>query len=163
MALELTLTPTIQLLVPFLFVFAVVFGLLEITHVFKNRAVEAVIAIALALFAASQAAFTRLLLSWLPSIISFFVIIFFIAFVFELVGLRKAHTKHPEKAGLLGIAIVILFAVGGLVLTQFSIELPVIGGPQNILFALGLIFIVALFWIAFKIGEGKEAPQKQEE
>jgi len=162
-AIALT-TPTMQILIPFLFVFAVVFGMLELTHVFKNRAVEAVIAVALALFAATQPSFTTMLMTWLPSIVSFFVIIFFIAFLLELTGIRKAQTGHTEKAGLIGVSLLILFAIGGVALSQFGLSLPFIGGPENILFLLGLVFIVALFWFAFKIGEGvKVAPQQKKE
>ncbi|MBU5557847.1 MAG: hypothetical protein QW751_01535 [Candidatus Aenigmatarchaeota archaeon] len=164
------LEPSMQALIPFLFTFAVVFGVLELTRVFKNRAVEAVIAFALAVFAITQPAFTTMLMLWLPSILSFFIIVFFIAFIFEIFGLRKKPEKiHPEiyakeqaeKAGLLGVAIVLLFAVGGLALSQLGLSLPVIGGPENILFALGLIFIVALFWLAFKIGEEKSPPKQE--
>lgn len=157
------LIPSIQLLVPFLFVFAVVFGLLEITHVFKNKAVEAAIAVALAVFAASQPTFTTMLMSWLPSIVSFFVIIFFIAFVLELVGMRKKTTSPHEKAGYLGVALILLFTVGGFAFMQTGLQLPIIGGAENIMFALGLIFIAALFWIAFKIGEEEkpQAPQQR--
>lgn len=154
-----TISPVLQAMIPFLFVFAVVFGLLELTKVFKNRAVEAAIAVALAAFAATQTTFTTMLMSWLPAVVSLFVIIFFIAFILELTGLRKARTQ-PEKIGVLGIVLLLLFAVGGVALSQLDITLPYIGGPQNILFAIGLIFIVSLFWLAFRIGEGK--PEKAE-
>jgi len=141
-----------QFIVSFLFILAVVFGVLELTNMFKNRAVNLLIALAISFFASSQASFTGLLFNFLPSITWFFVIVFFIAFSFEILGIRKKGDKNltTQSAAVAGGVLLILFSVGFVLLRMFPVDIPFIGGPENIVFLAGLMIFLSLFWGAMK-------------
>jgi hypothetical protein len=148
----------INFLVPFLFLLAIVFGVLELASPIKNRAVNTIISLAIALFAASYGPFLALLWGYLPSITWFFIVMFFLAFVMELFGLRKKGINpedHASNMVALGAVFFILISVGWSVLQQFPVSIPILGGGQNLLLLLGLIFLMGLFWGAFKMGLGE--------
>jgi asparagine N-glycosylation enzyme membrane subunit Stt3 len=142
-----------QSIITFLFVLAVIFGVLELTNLFKNRAVNLLIALALSAFAAGQASFTNMLFSYLPGITGFFIVVFFIAFAFEILGVRKRAPGQDTFEGMAvgGVVLLLLFSVGWMLLKFFPIEVPVIGG-QGLIFLIGLALIISLLWGALKAG-----------
>jgi len=156
---------SMQFAIPFLFVLAVVFGVLELTKVFKSRAVHAVVAIAIAFFATSYAPFLTALWSYLPSITWFFIVMFFFAFILQLLGLRGKAVgmpgKETESLVVGGVVLLVLLSAGYMILQEFPIELPLIGGGDNLILLIGLIFIISIFWAAMKIGPEK-IPVKKE-
>lgn len=141
--------------ISFFFILAVVFGVLKLSNVFKNNAVHAVVALAVAAFVATQASFVSILWVYLPSITWFFIVMFFIAFALELFGVRKGgRGEEGALQGMIvgGAVLLILLSVGWMLLQSFPVNLPVIGGGQNLIFLLGLVFIISLFWGAMKSG-----------
>ncbi|MFH0830259.1 MAG: hypothetical protein V1887_03820 [Candidatus Aenigmatarchaeota archaeon] len=147
-----------QFVVSFLFVLAVVFGVLELTNLFKNRAVNLLIALAISFFASSQAAFTGLLFNYLPSITWFFIAVFFIAFAMELFGVRKEKKgDRTQGAAVAGGVLLVLFSVGFMMLELFPVQLPFIGGPENLIFLAGAAIVLSLFWGAMKEDSGGKA------
>ena len=147
-----------QTLIPFLFVLAIVFGVLELTKIFRNRGVNFLVALAIAFFTITNTAFVSMLWSYFGSITTFFIVMFLIAFVFEVFGLRKAG-RPPTSSILINAGILfILLSIGFLYVNQIP-ELPFVGGGQNLLFLLIIIFILVIFWSAFRIGQAA-APQK---
>lgn len=153
MPLEFTFDPTMQFIIPFLFVLAVVFGVLQMARIFKNKAVAGVIAIAIAFFAASYGPFLTLLWTYLPTVTWFFIGMFFIVFVLEVFGIRGGKDKEfrEEAAILQGAILFILLALGWMIAEAFPLELPYIGSGQNLILVLGIVFILLIFWSAFKI------------
>jgi hypothetical protein len=143
-----------QTLIPFLFVLAIVFGILELTKIFKNRGVNFLIALAIAFFSITNAAFVNMLWTYFGSITTFFIIMFIVAFVLEVFGLRKGG--HPPASAIIiyGAILFILVSLGFIYASQIP-ELPFIGGSQNLIFLLIIIFILAIFWATFRIGAGK--------
>jgi hypothetical protein len=145
------ITPEMQFLIPFLFVLAVVFGAIELSGIFKSRAVTAVIAIAIAAFAASYGPFVATLWTWLPSITWFFIIMFLIGFVMRALGLRGAAPgEAAEKMIIGGVVLFILLSVGWTVLRVVPIRIPFVAAESFILL-LGLICIIVIFWLAIRI------------
>lgn len=147
-------------LLPFLFVLAVVFGVLRIANVFKgNPAVEMVIALVIAFFAATYQPFASMLLAYLPSITWFFVAMFFLVFVLQILGIRgKSAGEKPEQSLIIyGILLLLLFSIGVSTLKGLP-TLPLIGGGENLALLVGLILIVGIFWYAYGI---KPEEQKQ--
>lgn len=145
-------------IIPFMFTLAVVFGVLELAlgrTVMKNRAVLAIISLAIAFFAASYSPFVSALNAYLPSVTWFFIVMFFIAFVFELFGLRKpsGREERGKSLAVLGVLLLLLFAIGLSVLQAFPVEMPLIGGGENIILLVGLVFIIAIFWTALSMKE----------
>lgn len=153
-----------QLLIPFLFVLAVIFGVLELASPIKNRAVSTIIAVAIAAFSYFAGLYT-ILWQYMPSVTWFFIIMFMIAFVLELFGLRRrgiSPEKHTENIIVGGIVLLVLFSIGWMAVEAIPIDIPFIGGGSNIILILGLIFILTIFWAAFRIGPGVQpAPAKE--
>ncbi len=146
--------------IPFLFVLAVVFGVLRISKAFKrNAAVEIIISLVIAFFAATFPPFTSILFSILPTITLFFIAMFFIVFVLEIVGVRGRYGGDKVTNIIIyGILLLILFTI----VANRSNLIPTFGiiSTEDLLLGIGLIFILTIFWSAFKIGGG-EAPPPQ--
>ena len=148
-----------QTMIAALFILAVVFGVLELSNVFKNRAVHFVISVAVAFFAASYQPLMQTIMSFLPNITWFFIVMFFIAFTLELFGVRKGGGGDIESMVVGGGVLLVLFSIGWMMLQYYPIEFPLIGGGENLLLLMGIIFIISLFWSAMKLGAGQQ-PQK---
>ncbi len=146
--------------IPFLFVLAVVFGVLRISKAFRgNAAVEVIISLVIAFFAATFPPFTSVLFSILPTITMFFIAMFFIVFVLEIIGVRGRPSDRPENIIFYGILLLILFVI----LANHSNLIPNLGiiSTSDLALGVGLVFILSIFWAAFKIGPGETAaPQK---
>jgi hypothetical protein len=167
MAIEYT---SMEFAIPFLFMFAVTFGVLDFSNVLKNRAVHAVVAFALAGFAATETSIMSTITAFMPSAVWFFIILFFFAFISRLFGLRgDTNMDGRESEGtIVGAAVLFaLMGVGWQVLDQFRIEIPFIGGGDNLLFLLGFLVVVSLFWGIIKTGHGimpvVQAQKKQQQ
>jgi len=154
MAIDIAFLQSEQTLIPFLFVLAIVFGVLELTKIFRNRGVNFLIALAIAFFTITNTAFVDILWSYFGSITAFFIIMFFIAFVFEVFGLRRGGQRDITSSIFINGAILfVLLSIGFLYASQIP-ELPFIGGGKNLVFLFAIVFILAIFWGAFKIGAG---------
>jgi len=147
-------------IIPFLFVLAVVFGVLRISKAFKgNAAVEVIISLVIAFFSATYSPFTSMLFNILPSITMFFIAMFFIVFVLEIVGVRGRGRGEPVTNIIIyGILILVLFTI----VASHSELIPNLGiiSPDDLVLGIGLIFVISIFWAAYKIGGGEAAPQK---
>ncbi len=141
--------------IPFLFVLAVVFGVLRISKAFKgNAAVEVIISLVIAFFSATFPPFTATLFNILPSIAMFFIAMFFIVFVLEIVGVRGKGRGEPVTNMIIyGILILVLFTI----VANNSNLIPNLGiiSPDDLVLGVGLIFVISIFWAAYKIGSGE--------
>lgn len=146
-------------IIPLLFVLAVVFGVLRISKAFKgNAAVEVIISLVIAFFAATFQPFTSMLFSILPSITMFFIAMFFIVFVLEIVGVRgKKAGDNVMNLIIYGILILILFVI----VANHSNLIPNLGiiSQDDLVLGIGLIFIISIFIAAYKI-EPEEKKRK---
>jgi len=141
--------PMSQMLIIFVFTFAVVFGALNLAKIF-SRAVNVLISFALALFAISYTPFVSLIWIYLPTMIWLFIIIFFLGFIFKVFGLRLHQIDFSDIVQLT-FSMLLLFTVGWYVMrTYFPSELPIIGKQENLIFLIGLLFIVPFFIYVFK-------------
>jgi len=155
---DLSFLQSTDVMVPFLFTLAVTFGVLEVTNVFKNKAVNFLIALALSIFAITSPTFVDLLWNYFGDITVFFIAMFLVAFAMEALGIRK-------DKNLTGSSVVILSAVLFLLLTLgFYYEdkipsLPFIGGGQNALLLFAIVIILAVFWSAYRLQAATSASQ----
>lgn len=162
MIFDISFLQSEQTLIPFLFVLAVIFGVLELTHVFRNRGVNFIIALAISFFTITNTAFVTFLWSQFGNITTFFIIMFFIAFVLEVFGLRGPRTPRAGGEGIvINGAILLLLLVFGFTHSDLLPSLPFIGGGSNLIVLFALIFILIIFWMAFKLGP-EILPGKQE-
>ncbi len=101
----------ISVLIPFFFVFAIVYGALEFSGVFKNKRVNLIIACVMGFFAISNPAITGFITGMLPYAVIFFVVFFFLGFLFS-VFRRKGQGK-PDYTLLMIIAALCLIFFSG--------------------------------------------------
>ena len=156
MVLDFSIFQSEQFLIPFLFILAIVFGSLNIANIFRNKGVNFLISLALAFFAASNTAFIGFLWSQFGNIAIFFIFMFFIIFILEAFGLRrgKSEEKKERAADSLIINSAILFvllSISYLYMGQLP-SLPFIGGGQNLLLLIFIVFILVIFWSAYRLG-----------
>ena len=144
---------TAEFLLPFLFIFSVVFGVLCLTNVFKNKAVDAVIAFALASFAATNTLIVESVTEFLPMAVAFFIMVFFLAFLFKLFGIKPEKQTEMEGMVVGGGVLVLLLTLGYYVFDIYPVEFPIIGGGDNLIFFVGFLMIISIFWGTLKIGE----------
>lgn len=157
MATTIPFEMTAEFMIPFLFVFAVVFGVLSFTNVLKNNAVNAVVSFTLAAFAATNTGVLAIITKFLPTAIGFFIVMFFLAFLFRLFGLKPDQRNTMEGMVVGGGVLILLLTLGYYVFQTYSVEFPVIGGGENLVFFFGMLLIISIFWGAMKIGESLPA------
>lgn len=165
MILDASLLQSEHTLIPFIFVLAIIFGSLELTRIFRNKGANFLIALAIAFFTVSNAAFVDALWSSFGLITAFFIILFFIAFILEIFGLRKPTQPGRGEGGLIIIGLIILLLLSfGFMYSRLLPSLPIIGGGPNLISLFVIIFILVMFWVAFKIGAETikvEGPKKE--
>jgi len=152
MAIDISFLQSNQTLIPFLFVLAIIFGVLELTNIFRNRGVNFLVALAISFFAITNATFVAFLWLQFGNITAFFIVMFFIAFILEIFGLRKGEpgkSRAPEAMIINGAILFILLSISFLYIDLIP-PLPFIGGGTNLLLFFAIIFILAIFWAAFK-------------
>jgi len=159
MPFHTTLPPDMQFLLPFLFILAVVFGVLRLSKVFENPGIELLIALALSFFAAQNPTFVELLFAQIGNITTFFIILFFLAFLGELFGFRKSAKagEHENALMIQGALLFIVLSVGFLIADQLP-TIPIAGGitGQMLVFIVAILFVLGIFWSAFKVGEPEQ-------
>ncbi len=144
-----------QFLVAFLFVLATVFGVLRVSGIFKNPAVDMIISLSIAFFASTYPPFTSLLLSYLPGLTWFFIGMFLLIFIIEVFGLRKAGSDYETKAYTAAFVLLALAAVGFSRIETLRMELPFIGSGENLSLLLGLLFVFLIFYYVYRSDSGQ--------
>lgn len=164
---QITTDPTLQPFLPFFFVLAVVYGMLSIANIFKNnktggsmKSVNFIIALVFAFFAAGYQPFVSFFLANFGLVLWAFIIIFFIAFVLEAIGLRGKHRieKGKEDVPIMmgGVIILLLATIGFSYMSEFDI--PIVG-TENFMMIVGIILLLLVFYYAYEFGRGQKQPQ----
>src|SRR4030043_415702 len=101
----------ITLLIPFLFMLAIVYGALDVSGVFRNKRVNALIALVFAFFSLTYEPAILFINQIMPFAIIFFVAFFFLGFVIKVArkGVDKDYTLLIIILGL----VLLLFATQG--------------------------------------------------
>jgi len=152
MATEMLFTST-EFLIPFAFVFAVVFGALSITNVFKSKPVNVIISVAIAIFASTYSPFVYTLNQILPTLIWIFIGVFLILFImkaFRAIGGSSQRSPFGDIATY-AVILLILFSVGFVAIQDMDVNVPFIGDMENIILIMGLALIILIFVAAFNI------------
>ena len=140
----MALDPVMQLGIPFLFVFAVVFGVLEITLKGWTKPIKAVIAFALSLFAITYSPFTNILWAQMGNILLFFIVMFFIVFIREIIGFKK--TDNPiERMVITGAILLLLLTLGWSIVDFIDFDIPILGDKEDLFLLIGIIVVIAIF------------------
>jgi len=142
----------ITLLIPFLFILAIVYGALDVSGVFRNKRVNALIALVFAFFSLTYEPAILFINQIMPFAIIFFVAFFFLGFVIKVArkGVDKDYT--------------LLIIILGLVLLLFATQGPgfidsfVPGFEEqasNIMMAAAIVFIGVILLAAYRLTKEK--------
>jgi hypothetical protein len=142
-------------IIPFMFMLAIVYGALDVSGVFKNRRVNALIAAVFALFTLTYAPAAEFITGVMPFAIIFFVVFFFLGFVIKIAKKGVEDEKGNKDFTLL---IIIL----GLVLLLFATQGPGIINSflpgfeeqaSNIMVAAAVVFIGVILMAAYRLSK----------
>lgn len=137
-------------ILPFFFVFAIVYGSLGVSSIFDRR-INMIIAVVLAFFAISSAEVTNFIYQVLPYAAVFFMIFFFIGFVIKVLkgkGKDGGTTNWELIIVVVGLILMVLATQG---MSFFNNMLP--GGSDafnNLATLIGIVLILVIIYAAYK-------------
>ena len=136
----------------FLFVFALIFGLLSYSKVGDfNKRVNAMLALAIAGFSVLYEPLVVTLSQYIPIAASVLIIVFFLALVkkiFEGKDSKQAKDYFP-----LIVVIAILFLLLIAFADVFLAFLPGNFDSSVVLWGVGIVFVLLFFWLVYKTGD----------
>lgn len=136
---------TLEYLLPFMLVVAIVYGALETAGMFRNRAVKAILAVVLGFFSVMNYSVVQMINSFLPFAAIVFVFIFLAGY------LKKSLSGGRDKDNTL---IIIVLGLGLL----FVASLASSSGGFNLyqytdfLWLIGVVVVIAILYAAYKMG-----------
>lgn len=138
------LASSLPLLASFAFIFAIVFGLLAHVRIFQNN-VNVVIAVVFAFFAVLSPQVVNMLTGILPFGAIVLVVLFFFILVKKLVGGGVQADSWP-----IAVSLAISLLLLGVFWNKISPMLP--GGidPTQMLWVVGIVLVMLIFWVAYK-------------
>lgn len=149
---EILAEPAVRPFLPFFFTLAIVYGLLEITDIFDNKAVNLIISVVFAFFAAGYSPFVAFFFNHFHLLLWVFIGLFFLAF-FRKALTSGGETNQTEKMMIIGVIFLLALAFGTFGLQYFTgTEIPVIG-YWNLVTLIGLVLVLFLFYNAYKMNE----------
>jgi purine-cytosine permease-like protein len=147
MAIDLIFLPQVG---AFLFVFAIVLGILESTNMFR-KGVNTALAVVFGLFSAIYEPFVSGIQTYLPLVVIPLIILFFYILIkktqkqFEKKDGKNEHDSLPIMVVLVSLLIVLI--------SQWNIFkgfLPAGIDATNFAWGLGIVVVLIIFWAAYK-------------
>lgn len=149
MAIEFIDPTMLPFVAAFLLVFAIVFGVLSYVNILGgDRKVNAIIALAFAIFAVLFEPFVFGLQTVLPFAVIGIVIIFFILFLKKVFGGGDKIDAWPIATSLI-FALLLL----GIFWDRIGLTLPGIDST-NMLWLVGILIVLLIFYVAYQHGKG---------
>ncbi|MCX6814779.1 MAG: hypothetical protein NTY20_03990 [Candidatus Aenigmarchaeota archaeon] len=138
----------IELVIPFLFMLAVVYGSLDVSGVFRNKRVNALIAVVFAFFALTYEPAMLFINQVMPFAIMFFVVFFFIGFVIK-IAKKGVEKDYNLIIIILGLVLLLFATQGSGFINNF---LPGFEEQaSNIMIASTVVFIGVILLAAYKL------------
>lgn len=131
----------VNFILPFFFVLAIVYGGMEVSKVFSNKGVKAIIAVVIAFFASSSPEAVAIIFYILPYAAIFFIAFFFLGFI---LSLFKGEKKDVTLI-VVALALILIFLAA-----QNSLEIINLQ-DQNFLAMIVLLVIALLLYGGYKI------------
>lgn len=145
--LDPSMTPFVS---TFLFVFAVVFGLLVYSKVGNfDRKVNAIIALAIALFSTLYEPLVASLQEFMPLAVVLLIVLFFVIFLKKIVTPKEKEDAFPLAAAL--AILLLLFGVLGDKITRY---IPVSIDPITFAWIAGILLVVLFFVAIYQQKQG---------
>lgn len=149
---------SMEILLPFFLVLAIVYGALEVSKVFANRGVKAIIAVVFAFFAILNYQVVTFINSILPYAAGFFVVIFLIWIVLKPIrGSGGAGKKGMDPVLLIVILVLILILLARMQVTNYFPQSSILSN-ENLIWVIGIIIVAIVLYKVFKIGPTGQSP-----
>ena len=142
---------SMEILLPFFLVLAIIYGALEVSKVFANRAVKGIIAAVFAFFAIMNVQVVSFINLILPYAAGFFVVLFLIWIVLK--PFRGAGKGGGDATVLIVILVLVLILLTRLGSTGYIPGSSFLSDP-NLLWLIGIIVVLVIIWKAYKMGSG---------
>lgn len=134
--------------IPFFFTLAVAYGALQVSELFKNKAVNTLIALIIALFAASNADLVSFIYFILAPATMLFIVFFFIGFLYKFF---KKRENMDFTLVVIALGLLLLLLAAGAADSQL---VPISNMfSENMIVLLGLVFIIAMFYASYRQSE----------
>ncbi|MCX6817271.1 MAG: hypothetical protein NTU57_00250 [Candidatus Aenigmarchaeota archaeon] len=145
---------SMEILLPFFLVLAIVYGALEVSKVFSNKGVKAIIAVVFAFFAIMNSQVVTFINSILPYAAMIFVVIF-IAWIL-LKPLRGENKDGKKKDPVLIIVILVLVMVllARMQATDYLPENSILSNT-NLIWVVGILVIGVILWKIYKMSQNE--------
>jgi len=144
--LDITMMPQIA---TFLFVFAIMYGILTYAKILGfAKGVNVIIAVVIGFFATAYEPFVYGMSEYMPFIAVVFLVVFFILFLKKIFSSEKGD-KHIDALPI-GIALAALLMVLAIMWDRVSMYVPAGFDASNILWIIGILIVVAIFWLAYR-------------
>jgi hypothetical protein len=142
---------SMELILPFMLVLAITYGALEVSKVFGNRAVKAILAVVFAFFAILNYQVVSFINSILPYAAVFFVVIFLVWIVLKPIMGKKGEGEKRDPIILVVILVLVLIVLARL---QTTGNLPSYGvfSSENLIWIIGIIIVAFVLYKVYKIG-----------
>ncbi len=147
----------IYYIIPLVFTFALVFGVLSISKIFNKKEVNVLIALSMALFSLISEIYVKLLYAWLPYLSILFIILFVFVLLKNLLIEKKNGTKSAANWEML-ITIAILFLVFMTVYRSILLPSGSMISSDDILLIAGIVFVVLILSVGGKLGDKWSEP-----
>ena len=151
------LSEYIYYIIPLVFTFALVFGVLSISKIFNKKEVNVLIALSMALFSLISEIYVKLLYAWLPYLSILFIILFVFVLLKNLLIEKKNGTKSAANWEML-ITIAILFLVFMTVYRSIPLPSGSMISSDDILLIAGIVFVVLILSVGGKLGDKWSEP-----
>ena len=136
-------------ILPLVLVLAIVYGALDLSKVFRNKAVNGIIAVVIAFVAVSNAGIASFLISVMPIAAMLFIVIFFFKFIKSLFSGSGGERDWTMLIILIGLAMVFMLSQG----TQMVMDWLPSGFPvdeNNFILIIGIVLIIVIFFVVYK-------------
>jgi len=137
-----------SLFLPFFFVLAVVYGSLQFSGIFQNKAVMAIISVVIGFFAMSSETVVNFIMQLFVPATVFFIIFFFIGFVYS-VFKKTGERDYTLFSISLGLMLLFFLNMGNSFEQTNFMGLQI---TQNFIAIMGFIFMILIFYAAYKKG-----------
>lgn len=137
--------------IPFFFLLAVVYGALGISGLFKNRAVNGIIALVIAFFGMTYQPFVGWLYIIMPYAIALFIAVFFIGFVAKLFKSKKGEPKDYTLILIVIGLFLILFVRFGEDIEDWTTSFGIPITYENLVGIVGIIVLIAFLYGGYKL------------
>ena len=135
-------TIDVNVILPFFFVLAIVYGALEVSKVFQNKGVKAIIALVIAFFASTSPPAVEFIFFILPYAAMFFVVFFFVGF---LLSFFKDKGEKDYALIMVILALVLIFISGQDNLKFINLQ------DQNFVGMIVLLVIALILYSAYNL------------